>query len=562
MVKITLIKATDLFDTDAGKIWGKLDPYVVVKLDCRESGGTKLKVTGDVYRNVGCNPIFGKKGQGEVLEIECKADEISEADLLRIEVKDEDMCSEDDHVGEATFNLLSLCAACVSGGNSGNLVTGEEHCVQLYRNGTDGAGKIVVTFSFEDALTAKALSIPDKDRYPVASVYTKLHRNLLAGMIVNHDRQSTMPRSRQDFITYEVAIPREIILQHFEDQWQFNYDESHAKIFADNAEGIAIRATICAEHASLYRDGVRPNWLRPEGLRTEVKRIQRAREFLDIILNGIRDGKHRVFTFVLLDEGMFFSETGEAMSKDVMSKHAVHANGNAKVRYAGTFRVAFDGAEPVFVMDNDSGTYRPDGNDGWRLKKTLEGSFVGFKVRMLSVMEEQPEDTKSWRGPVETGEEQVYPGKWVWQKGDPTALGPTVVLSASDGKQTLPLAHGRPVQDQQGPCCSTPGCSRETWNGQPGQSCCRTCTKTNGGGAHGPDCEAKFSQKAEPPLVCPTGHSMHYFTTPKANFNCDVCQKRFPMGTRMVGCRTCNIDWCIECKSGSAKGETSGYPSK
>jgi hypothetical protein len=36
--------------------------------------------------------------------------------------------------------------------------------------------------------------------------------------------------------------------------------------------------------------------------------------------------------------------------------------------------------------------------------------------------------------------------------------------------------------------CSVAGCSRNTWNGQPGQQCCRTCRDSNGR-SHGPDCD-------------------------------------------------------------------------
>jgi len=53
---------------------------------------------------------------------------------------------------------------------------------------------------------------------------------------------------------------------------------------------------------------------------------------------------------------------------------------------------------------------------------------------------------------------------------------------------------------------------------------------------------------AKRPVVCPKGHNMHSFVTNKANFNCDMCQKRFPMGTVLYGCRACNFDACAECK--------------
>ena len=43
------------------------------------------------------------------------------------------------------------------------------------------------------------------------------------------------------------------------------------------------------------------------------------------------------------------------------------------------------------------------------------------------------------------------------------------------------------------PRCNVPGCSRDTWNGQPGEQCCRTC-KSSGGAQHGPDCNRKHGQ--------------------------------------------------------------------
>lgn len=59
------------------------------------------------------------------------------------------------------------------------------------------------------------------------------------------------------------------------------------------------------------------------------------------------------------------------------------------------------------------------------------------------------------------------------------------------------------------PLCCAPGCSRETWNGQPGQTCCRSC-QGSGGAVHGPDCERKFALKAAaqspPDLVRPERH--------------------------------------------------------
>merc|ERR1712203_487713 len=43
--------------------------------------------------------------------------------------------------------------------------------------------------------------------------------------------------------------------------------------------------------------------------------------------------------------------------------------------------------------------------------------------------------------------------------------------------------------------CSTRGCTRRSWNGQPGEACCRSCTKS-GGASHGPQCEKAFKESS------------------------------------------------------------------
>jgi len=63
-----------------------------------------------------------------------------------------------------------------------------------------------------------------------------------------------------------------------------------------------------------------------------------------------------------------------------------------------------------------------------------------------------------------------------------------IVIQVEEGEISNPTqiaeSHGAAPQ------CSTPGCTRATWNGEPGQSCCRTCS-VNDGRHHGPECDKK-----------------------------------------------------------------------
>lgn len=63
------------------------------------------------------------------------------------------------------------------------------------------------------------------------------------------------------------------------------------------------------------------------------------------------------------------------------------------------------------------------------------------------------------------------------------------------------------------------------------------------------------SSSEKKPTICPSGHTMQSYVTSKANYSCDVCQKRFPEGIMLFGCRQCNFDSCVDCRSGLVKAD-------
>lgn len=46
---------------------------------------------------------------------------------------------------------------------------------------------------------------------------------------------------------------------------------------------------------------------------------------------------------------------------------------------------------------------------------------------------------------------------------------------------------------------------------------------------------------------CKKGHCLTAFQTPKFKFYCEECQKLFPMGTTLYGCRQCDYELCEAC---------------
>merc|ERR1711964_538595 len=57
-----------------------------------------------------------------------------------------------------------------------------------------------------------------------------------------------------------------------------------------------------------------------------------------------------------------------------------------------------------------------------------------------------------------------------------------------------------------------------------------------------------FRRLSEPSCPCPgTKHKLEWHVTKLPKWGCDMCQQRFPKGTRMYGCLECNWDACRRC---------------
>lgn len=173
--------------------------------------------------------------------------------------------------------------------------------------------------------------------------------------------------------------------------WNKDYPAAQ-RIFAGPTSP-AMKAALVAQHMNLYG-----KFLEHDGGGGTLRHQKQAStgalldgmDFLALLSNGIRNGKSRLYTYVITEDELRFAETGAAFQKDMDSKHAMHNCADAQVVYAGEmhFRRRITGrspSEPEFtlVVDNASGTYAPDSVDLPRVRALLMSNFQGLNVEAL-----------------------------------------------------------------------------------------------------------------------------------------------------------------------------------
>ncbi|CDF35431.1 unnamed protein product [Chondrus crispus] len=148
-----------------------------------------------------------------------------------------------------------------------------------------------------------------------------------------------------------------------------------------------MRRVVQMQHAYLYggASGIKPLVSIREDLMEVTGNLLDGSDFLELMEYGIRRGKPRAFTYVLMPERLYMAETGAKFFINMMSKHAMHCSASPEVVYAGElhFRCAPVGSgEPLhtLVVDNNSGTYTPDKIDLPLVVEVFRRNFTGLDV--------------------------------------------------------------------------------------------------------------------------------------------------------------------------------------
>ena len=173
------------------------------------------------------------------------------------------------------------------------------------------------------------------------------HSSSLAGILTATWSDNVIPT----YNVYELKL-RNVpeIFNNIKQHWNLKYDSAQT-IFSDNSQSSSIRKIIKSQHAYLY--SVRPT--------DKNGYVHAANDFLKLLRMGIRSGVPRFFTYALMEDGMYFSESSTEFTRDFFSKHAMHSNCSEEVYFAGEFLIYThpETKEAKLVIDNNSGTYAP-----------------------------------------------------------------------------------------------------------------------------------------------------------------------------------------------------------
>ncbi|EEY58867.1 C2 domain-containing protein, putative [Phytophthora infestans T30-4] len=337
-VELEIVSAKDIIAGDylgvTALLKGQLsssDAYAVIEVD-----GHKVAWTHPVFSTL--EPVWNEKFFFK---------NVRPDSLCKLYLFDKDV-NTDDELGETQFTAANT---------DGTVSTFE---LAIYLHGRS-AGTIVVKYG--------------PVRYSV-------HSSVTAGLMT----MSTSNEARIESLAYHIQLHNIHQFLPTEHEWNKDYPTIQRIFSPDYPGSPVLRQAIMTQHAVIYTHGP---------MNTKYGAISSPREFFKLIHDGRRQDKAVLFTYVITKNGWYFSETGAAFFKDMLSKHMLHSGAAFSVLYAGESRVDnYLFGEPKLVIDNDSGTYAPPKEDLPQLKALMEDNFPGMTVEALNRENEEQQKTR------------------------------------------------------------------------------------------------------------------------------------------------------------------------
>ncbi|EEY58868.1 C2 domain-containing protein, putative [Phytophthora infestans T30-4] len=349
------IAAGDFFDMKAalkGKV-SSSDAYALI-----EVAGQKVAWTRPIFDTL--EPVWNEK----FFFKNVKPDTICKLYLF-----DEDF-NGDDALGQTQFTAANT--------------DGAETTFELpIKRNDKAAGTIVVKVK---SRATKAHG--DGQLHQYGPVHYSAHLSVSSGIL----SQSLTEDEKLECSAYHVHLHNIPQILRNDHEWNKNYPTIQKIFSPDHPESPVLRKAIATEHEVVYRHAGT----------TEYGQLKEPSDLFKLVNYGRRQDKPVLFTYAITSTGWYFSETGAAFFKDMLSKHMLHSGAAFSVKYAGEFHIQqADDDTFKLVIDNNSGTYAPPQEQLPQLQELMENNFPGIICEALdrddeTLMEARKEIFAAW----------------------------------------------------------------------------------------------------------------------------------------------------------------------
>ncbi|RLN76578.1 hypothetical protein BBJ28_00022575 [Nothophytophthora sp. Chile5] len=286
--------------------------------------------------------------------------------LCRLYLLDKDMDA-DDPLGETQFTATNT---------DGTQATFE---LSITHNGRN-AGSIIVKVE-----SVKSQPV-NPGRHALLQQYGpvrySVHSSVTAGLMT----LSVSHGDRLESLAYHVQLQNVSQFLPTDHEWNKDYPAIQRIFSPDYPGSPVLRKAIMGQHVIVYMH--HPSTL--------YGAMASPADFFKLVHDGRRQNKQVLFTYVITKTGWYFSETGAAFFKDMLSKHMLHCGAAFSVLYGGEFYIETDlFGEPKLIIDNNSGTYAPPKEDLPQLKALFEHNFPGISVEALDRDNEELQKTRA-----------------------------------------------------------------------------------------------------------------------------------------------------------------------
>ncbi|CAI5721172.1 unnamed protein product [Hyaloperonospora brassicae] len=177
-------------------------------------------------------------------------------------------------------------------------------------------------------------------------VHYAVHSSFVGGVLT----QTRTDDDKLRFLAYHMYLHDISVHLPTDIEWNRNYPTIRRIFASDHLEAPAMRKMVQSEHDYVYKHNGN----------TVYGELDEADDFFKLLHGGKRQDQSVLYTYVVVETGMYFSETGAAFFKDMLSKHMLHSRAQYHVKYAGEFYISKGHfGKYTLHIDNNSGTYSP-----------------------------------------------------------------------------------------------------------------------------------------------------------------------------------------------------------